>query len=589
MARLFRWTLLALLLSLVATGAVVGCEGGCSGCGSSEEAIPATAEARVSDLAAHLPKGTEVVVFAADLPELREALQTLKTRLGDLGLADTLQQQVENELGIDLLDPKSWEQAGIAPNAGLALAYWRDRVIVLTYVEDRQRFEGLLADRTKKAFGIEAVVKNRTEGGSEMKILSEDPARQIAWTYDGKLVMVSMPATSVDGALEKGSATVVLADVAGTKEPASLASKPEFEAFRKALIGEFPLAVYVNTQAYLERPEVQAELKADPRVAAGLTWTKANVDFVGAGLDAEGDQVVLKGYMGTKPAVTKAFEAVVGGPEDSALARFATENTLLGLRFNVDWDRAWALSLASMPEDQRRALQRDLKQLSDGLGLDVEAELLSKLTGDAGLYFYGIAGSPLQLMNLSSYAEAARKAGVIVAVELESAEAAANLVEKLRPLIEARAEIRPLMVEGAPVEGYTVIDLAKTMMPIGRIYIRGPVVAFATSAFGESSIREYFEAKRPEANLAEVEGLDLGADFAAGETFNGLYFNSARARENLGAALGMLGADQALESIQEAALKLGVGDFGPHATLVIDLAPSAAAPAGEPVDKPAIE
>ena len=34
------------------------------------------------------------------------------------------------------------------------------------------------------------------EGEHQMKVLSEDPARQIAWTYDGKLALVSFPATS---------------------------------------------------------------------------------------------------------------------------------------------------------------------------------------------------------------------------------------------------------------------------------------------------------------------------------------------------------------------------------------------------------
>ena len=101
-------------------------------------------------------------------------------------------------------------------------------------------------------------------------------------------------------------------------------------------------------------------------------------------------------------------------------------------------------------------------------------------------------------------------------------------------------------------------------------------MAFATMAFGDSAIVQYFSGKRADKKLGDIEGLDLGKEFSATDVFNGIYFNAIRAQDNLGGLMSMAGGDQLLKTVEEAQIKIDVDDAGIYGEITIDTIKKAA-------------
>ena len=566
--------LLILFVLLVGLGA---CKS--QGCGQKPDEIPSTADARVEQMASKIPEGAETVVFVKDLKKLRETLNLIKQRLPNTGIVEALQQQIQQAFGIDLLDEKSWQQAGIAANTTAVGGILRSRLIFLMYVENRQAFEQTLVDKAKQAFEIEAVTKTEKVGEHTVKVLSDDPAKQIAWMYQGKLAIVAMPALSQQGALEDGTAKLIVSEIAAAKKEKSLWADQGFQKYKSSVVDKYPLALYINPRAQLNKKEAKDELNKDVNAQVAAEWIEKNMSFAGFGISAEGDQAIVRGHFGLDPKVTGALKAAKEGVPDHNWDAFATEKVLLGARATINAESVFALVIASMPEDKQRALRRDLKMWGDRWALDVEKDIIAQLSGHVGLFFYGIAGgNPMSLIAVRNPADAANMLGLLFALKFKSAEALEGLIAKALEGSAGAVTARPLI--NLPEDtSFKVVQ--HVGIPFLNFYVHKDMVVVATSAFGDEAMHKYLTDARDDRKLSAVKSHNLGADFSAAKDFNGLYFNSGRAQNNLGALLAMGGIGQVLASIEEISLTLDSDDVGALATLTLDLVPGAAPAAGD--------
>lgn len=556
----------------------------CDGC-KSEAPIPATPEARILDIAETLPSGVEATFFLSDLKKSREALNLIKNKLPDAGVVDGYQKQFQANFGIDVLDRESWVNAGVAPDASVMVGAYRSRVLFLTYVENKQQFERILTEKAKSAFQIQAVTKNAEVGGHQMKVLSDDPGLQIAWLYKGKMALVVLPATSVDGALNEGSASLVLAELASTKKEASLSKSPGFVSYTKRFGTTHPASVYLNPAAYANDPEIQKAAADDVNTAAGLNWAKDNLTYAGLGLQASDKTIAVNGTLGLNPELAKSALAASKAGVAFDWTGFSTEHLLLGLRVSVDWPKMWQLTLDSLPDERKRAMLRDLKQAGAGMNLDLEADVLSKLTGNVGLFFYGLGGNAKGLAGLTPET-LIRSAGVMAVIQMSSPEAVDTVINKLMTPLAMLATLRPVVIDDQPVDGWRVLEFTTGDAP-GRVFINNDRILLASHAFGERAIVEYGDNKRTEARLKDSTKLDKGKAFGAAEPFNGLYLNGERARTNLGGLLMLFQPAQVLNQIEEASLQFGVDDEGGFMTFNLDLEAGASQPAEKSADAPA--
>ncbi len=567
------------LIFLVLLAGLGSCKA--NGCGAKPDEMPTTSAARVEQMTSKLPGGTATAFVVSDLGKMRATLNVIKDRLPNTGIVETMQKQVQHAFGIDLLDAESWKRAGVIPDSSAVVAVYRSRLLFLMYVDNRQAFEKTLVEKAKAAFSIEAVTKTQKIGEHQIKVLSDDPQAQIAWLYQGKLALVAMPAIDNQGSLDDGSAVLVLSDVADGKKDTSLWADKGFQAFRTSLVEKHAIAAYINPRAGLGSDAAKKKAAEDPNVKLVADWAVKNVPFVGAGISADGDQAVVKAYLGLAPDVLKNVMIAQKAEVTHNWDAFSTEKMLLGARISMNVAKTYALILEAMPEEQRRGARRNVKSFGDGMAIDLEKEVLDQLAGHVGLFFYGVAGgNPMALMGIKSPQDASNALGLMILLKFKNAAAVDALIQKVVEGTGGAVTVRPFV--HLPDDPSFKVVSQTGPMAFGNFFIHGDTVAFATTAFGDEAMHKYLIDARDDKKLSVIEGLDLGKAFATGETFSGLYFNSARAQENLGAILAMGGIGPILASIQEASLSLDADDHGAFGLLTIDLVPAPPKPATDP-------
>jgi hypothetical protein len=238
--------------------------------------------------------------------------------------------------------------------------------------------------------------------------------------------------------------------------------------------------------------------------------------------------------------------------------------------------------MGNLPQETTRRMRRDFKQMTKGSNLDIEKDVLEKLSGDVMVAFYGVAGGGTALIGgINDMAEVARVLGLLGAVRFESPDALNTLVGKIAGPLAGLVTVRNLRFQGQEIEGIKVIEMAGPTQ-VGRLYIKGDLLGFATIALSEAAVYKYLENKRKERKLADVAELDLGKTFTTAPTFTGLYLNMTRAKSNLSSAAAFPMAAAALRELEEAALSFGADPSGGFAELTVQLTPKKpAAPAGD--------
>ncbi|MFU8805271.1 MAG: hypothetical protein ACNA8W_15770 [Bradymonadaceae bacterium] len=562
--------------TLLLLAAVMFLATGCGNCkSSSSEAMPTDSAARAEHLTSQLPTKTEMIVLAGDLEQMQQTLGQAKDRMESFWpMVSLLQKQVQSEFGIDILSSQSWQQAGVAPKGGMVLASVQGRPVLLTYVDDRQAFEKNFVDRLKRTFNIEAPTRAETHEGRQYKLAGTTPSQDIAWFYEGKLAVVAMPAYGTIEGLEGGTALVVASQVARTKKAESLNKDADFQRFYKAMGKEHPVSVYLNAKSYLNSAQF-AQSQDQLRAPFGLVadWSKENAQGVGFGIKAEQAQVRIQALAITDETVRERANKAQRGASSMDWEHLATSNTFAGLRTSIDFPAFWALYLESMPRENQQLVRRQLKQIGASFEVDVEEDILAAISGNVGIFFYGVhVPSMMQAMSGDIF-DVLRAAGVIVSVQFTETEKLDALVEKAQAAGQGLIAVRPL-VDGDknPVESIRVLEIKNVQSTPGALYIKGDTVTFASSALSEEAVHLYLTGARTEGKLKEVEALDLGARFSSAEQFNGFYVNFIRARANIGSAIPLPSVQQVLGQLEELLIEVEITDDGFLGTATLDMA-----------------
>ncbi|MFW5966536.1 MAG: DUF3352 domain-containing protein [Persicimonas sp.] len=573
---MFRLVRPVVLFTALAFGLVaVACDGGCG------DKMPSKPGERVEDMSSHLPSDAQMSVVISDLERMRASLESARDTIGDtLPMADLAEEQAETELGIDLFDEESWKDSGIAPDGAMTITALGEYPVMLTYVKDQQKFEKHLSEQLQDRFDTDAATKTETIDGTKVKYLGDEEGDQTAaWALDGQLAIVALPA--VEEAEEVNDEEVaenekeVVAELISLEKDDSLASHGSLENFNSGLAEEHAIAVFLNNTELLTDERVE-QFQQDAPTGLGpvLDWTQQNVRASGFGLDVDGNAVSLRGWSDVPKEVRERLESVLKAPAKADMEGYATENTLAALRASVDMSELWKLYKETAPEEDQAQVEQLLGAQFAQTDLDFEEDVIGKMTGNLGLYLYGLSPSAIQKgpqVMEDLMMQPMKSVALILPLQFEDAESRDAVIEALQELDQTGAEFERETVEG-DVE---VIKNKAGDGSQGQFYVADDMLVFASGVFDEESVYEYIAGEREEPNLTEVDELDLGAELAEGDDYDGLYLNFVRARNHLGEVLTNT-APQALtilEKFEEAAVTTGVESDGAHVDLRVDLTP----------------
>ncbi|MFU8807133.1 MAG: hypothetical protein ACNA8W_25215, partial [Bradymonadaceae bacterium] len=487
------------------------------------------------------------------------------------------QEQIQSEVGINILSEQSWQQAGVAPRGGLVLASVQGRPVLLTYVDDRQNFEKNFIDRLKRTFNIEAPTRSEEHEGRQFKLAGTKPSQDLAWFYDGKLAVVTMPAYDTVEGLISGTALVVAGEVARTKKAESLQKNADFQRFYGAMGKDQPVSIYVNPKTYLNSPQFtqsQGQLR-DP-VSLFADWSRENAQGLGFGLKTEESQVRLQVLAITDDTLRDRAKKAMGGASAMKWDHLATSNTFAGARMSLDFQTFWDLYLENIPQEDRQLFRRQLKQMGASYEIDVEEDIIAGISGNIGVFFYGVhVPTIMRAMQGGDIFDILKGAGLIVSLQFKDPKKLEALVEKMNAAGQGLFALRSLVdADKNAVESIRVLEVKNVQTTPGAVYIKGDTLTFASAALAEASVHQYLMGTREEPKITDVEALDLGARFASDERFNGLYVNFIRARSNIGNAIPLPSVQQVLSQLEELLVEFEITDDGFLGAATLDMAAS---------------
>lgn len=538
----------AALLSTTLLIASALCLTGCDKKGT----IPNDAKGRIEGMAAHLPASTEAAVFIGDVAQFRSTMTTINTTLGEAvpELAAT-QKQLEAELGFDPLDANAWKLAGIPDKSAVTIAFVNNRTVIMTYVEDRQKFDTMLADKAKKALDTTEAPKSEEIDGKQVKTLGTG-SEQIAWLHDGKLAIIATSVLDEKLGGDPAPANQFVARLPAVQEAQSAAKTPQFAQFMKGISTDYAVAGYANMQAALKNEAIKKEFakEEDPNAKQLLERFEKEAQVLGFGLIQQGNEIKLTAFYGADEATNKEIAALGKPTEKSPFGGFSAENTLLGLRTAFDSQKVWAYYMKNLPADQRQQIVDGLQQASQGAGLDLEKDVINNLTGNVGLYLYGLNIGGI-MAGMNDPERLVQALNLALAVQFKDEKSASLVMEKMQAALETPP---------TDVNGVKVVSLANNT---ASIYQKGNLLVIGTKEFEQATALKHIAGEAPQGKLSGA----LGKDFASDAPYGGLYLNIDKIGAIVGAVAGGTPVSQVLGKLSEAALTTDSNDSGIYLNL----------------------
>jgi hypothetical protein len=536
-------------------------------CGGKKGEMPKTADSRVEDFANHLPASTEAMLVVGDLMKLKDAATKISTTIEAVAPeAAAGRKEIEKELGITLTDSATWAQTGINTAGGFAIAPVQGRVVIMTYVEDRLKFDTFITEKAKKGFKVTDAAKVEKLGELEVKSMGKDDGEGISWAHDGKLVIIATSLLEKEGAFEKATPKVI-ESIVKQDAKASMGSTPEFKRFVKAYGDAYALTAFANAKAIMAGPTLKKKLDeaaADPAMKQSMDWLKKEAEMAGLGVAVKGDEFKLNALFGANAAYTDKVKGLGKDVSASPFAGFANDTTMLGIRTAVNGPMAWEFYKNALPKEQMDQISKGLDEAGKELGVNLEQELISNLSGNFGVFFYGVdLGGLMGGMNDPQAAFQALQ--ISVALEFKDAAKLQALVDKLL------AKLPPDAITVKDVNGVKVYPLPGDA---GAIYVKDKLVAFGTKPVSEEAMTNYMAGKTTGKKLSEGD-LALGKMFGGDKPFNGIYVNIAKIVATVAPMLGNNPTIEGLKKLNEAALSCDANDNGLVVELRVTTAPTA--------------
>jgi hypothetical protein len=484
-----------------------GCDGGC-GCGGPRAVtIPATPKERLDAYARRLPAQTGVGVFLVDMEGFRGGNGALIQRFRGNLPVDAYRQEAQRVLGVDPLDRASTASAGIHPDGGVAVGYYRDAAVVMLYVEDKAKFKLQVLENVKKYYRISA---DEVASGSQPGVMTLRGG-EVSISYhvaeSGLVTLAGIKAPASGEALSEAR----LGEVLGVTPEKSLAARTEFVGFVEELGEGWPAVVYLEAPRLLAMAgELFGGLKGYQKEI--LEAVGAQVEWGGVGWRFVGDELTGRLSLGIKAETLAKFkgldQAQGAAPMMGALVG---EDALVALRLSMDAGLFWREYQALMPERQRLYVQGALKNLKELAQIDVEEDLIKNATGNVVVAVYGV--NPLMVLARSA-TERMKVVTAAAHVQLKEPAKLAAVLDRLVGELGGALERREL--DGGVV-AWGFSRQSATAPPL-TVYLKGDLLTVASNALPEAALVARLGGAAPLSGRVQGEATKrlLGAERASG-------------------------------------------------------------------------
>lgn len=571
MAAIDKRFLVLVLLAL----ALWNCDGGCS-CGEPQGAqVPQTPRERLEVYAQHLPAQTELATFFVDMDGVRGSTSGLSARFKGSLPVDAYRQEVQRVVGVDLLEKASYAQAGIHPDGGLAVGYYRETPVVMLYVQDKAKFQAQALKSLQKYYRVKDAPVASKDSPGVFTLRNEEVELSYHFGPGGLLTLAG---GQLKGKQEPATAAR-LGEVLAVKPENSLGRREEFQKFAQKFGEGWPMAVYMDAPRLLELgkewlPGVKGYQKEImDAVATHVRWG-------GAGWKMEGDAARGRLFLGVKKETLDKFKGLEAvGDKGPAFDKLIGEGTYAFVRMSMDAALFWKEYQALMPETQRRYVGGVLSNLKNTAHLDVEADLIQNTTGHVALAVYGV--NPLMMVARRA-TDRMKSVTLALHIQLKDAARVQALLDKL--VQELLGSVQRRELEGGVVAyGF---DRNSSTAPPFTVYLKGDLLTLASNALAEPQLVARLSGGSSQG--LQLPGLKSQAarDLFSSKQATGLYLDVARVRRLIGPLGGqlvsnLLGPQEELVSL----VKLDADGLDVNGTIQLEAAPQAQGAADQGKDQ----
>ena len=535
-------------------------------CGDNKNTIPSSPEARIKSLAARLPATSEASVYLADFSGFKASAAQLQDTLGPAAAElKSGQEELKTKFGIDLSNPESLkEAAGISPKGGLALGLADNRSTLMIYVEDAAKFDAFMKDKIGKELEITGEPKEETIGEAKVKVLGEDVKKQIAWTHFGKMAIVASPQLE-EGAGGEASIAKYVANLTTTEKAKSTAESAAFKQFISEFGGTYMLAGFANLDAVKKSSfydKAKKGMESEPGGKESIAQFEKYGRSLGFGTTTEGSNSKIKLFVGGTEELNTIYKSVGSDVADNPFIGFATEKTIAAARISVNFTAMWAAYKKLAPAEQAAELDKALKKAGEAAKLDIEKDILGQLTGNIGLFFYGIDLASA-MAGMQDPMKGIAAVELAFGIEFKSADALKKIVDA------ALAQAGPML---GPDGGFKDVDGVKgakvLTLPqgVGALVTYEGVLAYSTPAITPVKLGKLL------ANTAEDKKITttLGKPLATKKSYGGLFVSSSMLAKALGPmATANPEAKKFFDTVEELSLSFDGSDNGISAVIQI--------------------
>lgn len=450
---------------------------GCSQCGDPEAAsdiapetagvvAPAAPDAVTLGLASHFADTTPMFITVRDPRAVSSAYRTLKPHLdaivgSELGMVET---DMRNTLGIDLLRPDTFAEAGVAPDGGFSFTVVADRVVGGVVLSDARRFEERIVPLLQASpFNYNGPVERRRVNGAQVLGFRTTNA-----DHNNVEVVLKPPyAFFVSRAGSPGTEQII--EQVTAPGDASLANDIGFHASMESAVG-YQAHVYISPEMLRQnRPEDILEIARGlaPEGATDEAVIEAigNIGVGTIGMRLEADGIDVRWIQQPDTAVVARFNEITAGSEEPRFAPLAVPDVYAYLRLTLEPSQMLDLIRIALPESADEALSAQIATGTERLGFDVESEIVPALGNTAMVLFTRARLLTLsRAMNSGTPGEFFSGLGVVIAFEIRDRERVATALTNLAGQMEDRARVNE-------ISGATVLEFRDAAIDIGNVVV----------------------------------------------------------------------------------------------------------------------
>ncbi len=552
---------------------------GCDRCRSDDAEA---AQQSVAELAVLVPANADTALVVPKIEDLPPTFDYALRRMGHVNPdARAYATFLRRQLGVDLTDVESWEEAGFDTDGSLMISLVSGRPVFTAHLDDEDDFEETVIANFRRQLGTQGGIEDETIAGRSFRVSGDDAGDDMAWFFDDSRVVWVMPPFDAFAVYESGSAASVANKLGGLDEDTSLANSDSFVQFQKGIGNEFPVSIFFDVALHMDSadqlPTDALGVTGVDTLIDGLTqWSQANAGGAGVGLRAGDQRLEIRTFAGGDDELIAKTREFYSTDADIDWQGLLTERIVVGTRTSFDLQRTVDTYLETLPDEHRRMIRREMQQLSDQLGLDVEEDVLGAFSGHTTAAFYGVtdgAGSVPRLFMTGRIERGVQtllsNMGLLVSFHFADVDKMNQLADTLEDQARGLVRRNALTYQGSETDDVEILAPASIRAFPLRLAIKDDVVTLATAGISEDDLYEYLTASRSETLLADSDDHPLGAQFAESDNPNGLYLNFANLRRNMRNISLLANYAGTIEFLHELLMVVDVDDHGIYVDTIV--------------------